>query len=161
MSSPTCRPSTPGPQPIEIHGRVTRDDSGVAGAAVILADPHDGRLILAKDRTDADGSYSLRTYQTGALSLYATQYGKRGVSTAGVIKKLRTVVERTSQKTSSAGMKDDQVRHSLPLGWVLAQHHRAAGEIGGVRGQMNDDVEHGALPERAMTKPGAHSRCER
>jgi hypothetical protein len=82
------------PQPIEIRGRVTRHDSAIAGATVVLADPHDGRLILAKDKTDAAGEYALRTYQTGELSLYATHYGKRGVSTAAVLKKIHTTVDR-------------------------------------------------------------------
>ena len=82
------------PQPIEIRGRVALHDDGIAGATVVLADPHDGRLILAKERTDAAGEYSLRTYQTGDLSLYATHYGKRGVSTAAVIKKIHTTVDR-------------------------------------------------------------------
>ncbi len=91
---PDTPPLVLSPQPLAVHGRVLRDDSGVEGAAVVLADPHDGRAVLAKARTDASGGYALRTYQSGDLSLYATQYGKRGFNTGAMIKKLHTTFDQ-------------------------------------------------------------------
>jgi hypothetical protein len=81
------------PESVEIHGRVIQGGSGVEKAMVVLGDPHDGRLVLANVRTDAAGAYSLRTYQSGELSVYATEFGKRGLSTGAIFKKLQTTAE--------------------------------------------------------------------
>jgi|GEM_PF-2372723 len=81
------------PLSVEIHGRVVQGGSGVEKATVVLGDPHDGRLVLANARTDAAGAYSLRTFQSGELSVYATEFGKRGLSTGAIFKKIQTTAE--------------------------------------------------------------------
>lgn len=83
------------PQAVEIHGRVVRRDLGVEDASIVLGDPHDAHLVLAKTRTDAAGHYSLKTYQSGELSLYATQYDKHGLASNPLFKKLSTTADST------------------------------------------------------------------
>ncbi|HEX6088315.1 MAG TPA: carboxypeptidase-like regulatory domain-containing protein [Thermoanaerobaculia bacterium] len=57
-------------QPIEIHGRVTQRGKAVSDVLVALADPHNGRVMLAQAPVDDDGEYRLTTWQSGQLHLY-------------------------------------------------------------------------------------------
>lgn len=57
-------------QPTEVHGRVTQRGKAVSDVLVTLADPRNGRVILAQAPADDDGQYRLTTWQSGELFLY-------------------------------------------------------------------------------------------
>lgn len=130
------------PQPIVIHGRVSRGDAGIEKATVILSDPHDGRTILAKAVADTAGAYALTTYQSGDLSLYATKYGARYATMGAVFRKLYTTPDRRDYPLdfeSPAGgitvvVSDAQshqpLQASVKAGFKLKQDGSLAGMLG-------------------------------
>lgn len=70
-------------RPLEIHGRVSHRGKAVTDALVTLADPHNGRLILAQQAADQNGDYRLTTWQSGKLHLYTIALGARAGKSYG------------------------------------------------------------------------------
>jgi hypothetical protein len=130
------------PQPIVIHGRVSRGDVGIEKATVILSDPHDGRTILAKAVADTAGAYSLTTYQSGDLSLYATKYGARYATMGAVFRKLHTTPDHRDYPLDfespgggitvvvSDAQSHQPLRASVKAGFKLKQDGSLAGMLG-------------------------------
>ena len=58
-------------EPVVINGSVTRSGKPVEEAAILLHDPHNAEVMLAKATSGSAGEYRLTTYQTGHLLVYA------------------------------------------------------------------------------------------
>jgi hypothetical protein len=71
-------------EPLAITGVVSRRSEGMPGAWVSVADPAEGRSVLARVRTGESGRYALRTWQRENLFIYAIAGPTAGVASAPV-----------------------------------------------------------------------------
>lgn len=68
------------PHPVEIHGRVMSGDAPIANTIVRATEPTDGAFTLAEARTNEDGAYRMRAWQSGPMLLYTIAAGGPGRS---------------------------------------------------------------------------------